>query len=274
MRRLTDLDSADGPRLGPVITVDSALLGAYKADIGFERASDGTMRGCILYSRRVTATSYELKAVWFTDLASEAPAIGSPATLEASASSAHFGSLVPTAAGLTALTRAGGGTGGLLRLYAHSASAPLTSWLTGASGPAIPSGSSPTGVALANGEVLAVVEDDLANHASTAYRFSASGSTVAVEARFSGLAQPSVASDGTGAWLVGVRQSDGLIVSRSYTPAAGWSTSDRVEIGTEAGGRLAWPNTLRDADGRLRLVAEGPGAFTNASSVWAFQRPL
>ncbi len=129
-------------------------------------------------------------------------------------------------------------------------------------------------MALASGEILAVVEHDVANHASTAYRFSASGSTGVTALRVDGLAQPSVASDGTGAWLVGVRQSDGLIVSRSYSPSAGWSTSDRLEIGAEAGGPLAWPNALRDADGRLRLVAEGPGASTNTSSVWAFQRTL
>jgi hypothetical protein len=39
--------------------------------------------------------------------------------------------------------------------------------------------------------------------------------------------------------MVGVRQSDGLIVSRSYSPSAGWSGSDRVEVGAGAGGRLA-----------------------------------
>ncbi len=76
--------------------------------------------------------------------------------------------------------------------------------------------------------------------------------------------------------MVGVRQSDGLIVSRSYSPSAGWSGSDRVEVGADAGGPLAWPNALRDADGRLRLIAEGPGSPSdiNTSSVWAFQRPF
>lgn len=273
MRRITNLDSADGPQLGPLVSVDPAPRGAYKSDIGFERAPDGKMRGCILYSRRVGDSAYELTAVWFTDLTSETPALADRATLETSASSAHYGSLVQSAAGLRAVTRAGG-TGGSLRLYGHNTSSPLASWFTGATGPAIPSGSSPTGVALANGEILAVVEDDLTNHASTAYRFSASGSTGATDLRLAGLAQPTLASDGTRAWLVGVRQSDGLIVSRSYAPSAGWSTSDRVEVGPEAGGQLAWPNALRDADGRLRLVAEGPGASSTTSSVWAFQRPL
>ena len=276
MRRLTDLDSPNGPSVGPVVTVDSPALGAYKSDIGFERAPDGTMRGCILYSRRVSDTTYELTALWFTDLASETPALGERATLETTTSSAHFGSLVQSAAGLRAVTRAGP-SGGSLRLYGHNSASALTSWFTGATGPALLSSySTPSGVALANGEVLAVVEDDVANHASTAYRFSPSGLTGAAELRLSGLAQPTVASDGTNAWMVGARQSDGLIVSRSYSPSAGWSASDRVEVGAGAGGRLAWPNALRDADGRLRLIAEGPGSPSdlNTSSVWAFQRPL
>ena len=273
MRRITDLDSPDGPRLGPVVTVDPAPRGAYKADIGFERAPDGTMRGCILYSRRVGDSAYELSAVWFTDLTSEAPALTDRVTLETSASSAHYGSLVPSIAGLRAVTRAGG-TGGSLRLYGHYPSSSLTTWFTGATGPAIPSGSTPTGVALASGEILAVTENDLTNHVSIAYRFSASGTTGATDLLLTGLAQPSVASDGAGAWVVGVRQSDGLIVSRSYSPDTGWSASFRLEIGPEAGGPLAWPNALRDADGRLRLVAEGPGASSTTSSVWAFQRPL
>jgi len=96
----------------------------------------------------------------------------------------------------------------------------------------------------------------------------------AAELRLNGLAQPTVASNGTSAWMVGVRQSDGLIVSRSYSPSGGWSASDRVEVGTNTGGRLAFPNALRAADGRLRLIAEGPGASIDTSSVWAFQRPL
>jgi hypothetical protein len=271
MRRLTDLDSPGGPAVGPVVTVDPAPRGAYKADIGFEQGPNGAMRGCILYSRRVGDSVYELTAVWLTDLTSDEPVLEERATLETSASSAHFGSLVPSAAGLRAITRAGG-TGGSLRLYAHEASSPLTTWHASATGPPIPAGSSPTGVALNNGEILAVVEDDVTNHASLIYRFAASGATGEPALRLAGLAQPSVATDGTNAWLVGVRQSDGLIVSRSFSPADGWSTSDRVEIGADAGGRLAWPNLLRDAGAGLKLLAEGPGAAANTSSVWAFER--
>jgi competence protein ComEA len=110
MRRITNLDSADGQHLGPLVSVDPAPRGAYKSDIGFERAPDGEMRGCILYSRRVGDSAYELTAVWFTDLTSETPALTDRATLETSASSAHYGSLVQSAAGLRAVTRAGGAT--------------------------------------------------------------------------------------------------------------------------------------------------------------------
>jgi hypothetical protein len=60
MRRLSDLDAPGGPRFGPALTVDSAPRGAYKADIAFETGADGVVRGCVLYSRRVGDTQYEL----------------------------------------------------------------------------------------------------------------------------------------------------------------------------------------------------------------------
>ena len=48
MRRLSNLDSPDGPSVGPVVTIDEpGGGGAYRPDLAFQRAGDGTMRGSV-----------------------------------------------------------------------------------------------------------------------------------------------------------------------------------------------------------------------------------
>lgn len=273
MRRLSNLDSAAGPHLGPIVTIDAPAQGAYRADIAFERDANGVVRGCVLYSRQVADYTYELTAVWFTDLTTDTPVFGNRAVLATWANRHQYGSLVPSDAGLRAVARTGSKTP-QLQLYLRSSSAALTSWTKGLTGPSVPYGASPSGIALASGEIVAAFEDDLTNHVSQVYRFSADGTSGGVLRRQSGLAQPSVVRSSTGATLVAVRFSDGAIVSRAWSPTAGWSSSDTLEVSPADTGRLAWPNVLRQADGRLRLLAEGPGTTTSTSSVWAFQRLL
>jgi len=271
MRRLTDLDAPGGPRLGPVVTVDAAPRGAMKADVAFERAPDGTMRGCVLYTRRVGDKAWEITAVWSADLASDTPVFGNRVVLSATTSSQHYGSLVPGPRGMRAVARTGS-SGAKLHLYGHDPAASLSTWWTGVVGPYVPLDASPTGVALSDGTVLVAFEDDMAAHVSAVHRFSPDGRSVVRETRLSGTAQPAITTDGSRAWLVGVK-ADGALVSRSREAGA-WASSDRLEVGADAAGPLAWPNLPRAADGRLRLVAEGPGASDVTSSVWAWSRAL
>lgn len=272
MRRLTGLDATEGPSVGPVVTLDAAPRGAYKADIAFERGADGLVRGCVLYSRRVGDTSYELTGVWFTDLTTDAPVLDSRVVLETGTSSSHYGSLVAAPGGLRAVTRAGSG-GGSLRVFAHDAGAPLDSWRTGATGPAIVSGGSPSGAALASGGVITSVEHDVSTHAVTVFLVSPDGATGSVLLSESGLAQPTVTTDGVRAWLIAVRLSDGALVSREWSAAGGWG-SDQVEVTAGSGGPLAWPNALRQADGRLRVLVEGGGSSSTRSAVLSWDRSL
>jgi hypothetical protein len=71
-----------------------------------------------------------------------------------------------------------------------------------------------------------------------------------------------------------IRASDGYVISRSFSAASGWSQSNAVEIGAEGGGNYAWPNVLRQADGRLRLIVRGPAGPSGQTAVLAFQRAL
>ena len=271
MRRLTGLDDPDGPRIGPVVTIDSGSGGgAYRGDIALERRPDGGMRGVLLWSRDAGDGSFELVTKWFTDLGSDTPALHDTRVLEETSSSSHFGSLVATPSGTTVVGRIGSGT---LGSFSHAASAPLNTWTTGSKGTSISARSAPTGVAVAGGAVLTAVERDSTTHVSNVYRLTPGTPGITSVTQLNGYAQPTLASDGTRAWLVAVRSGDGNLISRTFDPATGWSTSDRLEVGPEAGGGYAWPNAVRATDGRLRFVFEGTGSSVNRSAVLAFQRP-
>ena len=69
MVRLSNLDAPGGPTVGPTETIDApALGGAFKPDIAFERAPDGSSRGVLVWSRQTGITTFEIVTGWFTDL--------------------------------------------------------------------------------------------------------------------------------------------------------------------------------------------------------------
>jgi hypothetical protein len=45
-------------------------------------------------------------------------------------------------------------------------------------------------------------------------------------------------------------------------------------VAAEGGGGYAWPNLIRQTDGRLRLLVRGPSAGPNQYAVLAYQRTL
>jgi hypothetical protein len=128
-------------------------------------------------------------------------------------------------------------------------------------------------VSLASGDVLAAIESDTSAHKVTVQRF-ASGGAASVDLQLSGYSMPTIATDGERAWIVMIRNSDGYVVSRSFSAAAGWSEQDREELGAAGGGNYAWPNLLSDATGRLRFIVRGPSGASQRSAVLAVQRLL
>jgi hypothetical protein len=272
-RRLSDLDSPDGPTVGSLVTVRAAGQGNARVDLAFETALDGSQRGAITYFRRTGTSSYEYIAVWFTDLGTDTPTFHDEAILFTNSDQSLTGTLSPTVNGMRVISRNGSGK---VKLYAHDRTAPLATWLRGTAGQPTYDKAKPSAVGLATGEVLAASRTSSTVHDVMVIRFSPTGNTGIVDLQLTGYTSPSIASDGTKAWLVMVRDSDGFIVSRQLTPGSGWSTTDQVEVGPEGGGGYTWPNALRETGGRLRFVFGGPTfpGSTTQRVVLAFQRPL
>ncbi len=186
MVRLSDLDSPSGPRVGSTSTVDAPVLGAYRADVGFERAADGSSRGVLVWSRRATEDTYEIVTAWFTDLRAEVPPLVSRKAIYSTTSSSNrFGSLVPNAAGMRIVAR---GSSSVLRVYKHDTAAALDSWQSSSGGAAVAAEGSPSGIALSSGDTLTA--SDNGSGGVLVQRFTAAIAPVAPELQLSGYRHP------------------------------------------------------------------------------------
>ena len=269
LRRLNNLDAATGPSAGPPVDVSPNGTVQDRADLAFERTPSGASRGAVVWRKRTSDTSWDLLVSWFTNLDTDTPSFTAPTVLATANNSNVTATLVPTASGLAAIVRTGTGS---VRMFMHDADDPLGTWTSGGLGMGASFKSRPSAVALASGGVVMAADTDTTNNVVKVQRFSAAGAPAPVELTLTGYAQPSLAGDGTNLWLVLIRRSDGAAVTRQYTPSTGWSTTDRVEISGVSG--LAYPNTLREVDGRLRFVVRGPAGTTSRSAALSYQRPL
>ncbi len=270
LRRLSSLDGAGGPAVGPAVDVSPTGVVQDRADIGFERTGSGA-RGAVVWLKKTSDTSWDLVVSWFTNLDTATPSFTTPTVLHTASNSNVTGTLVPTPSGITVVARAGPGA---VRTFGHSSSDPLGTWTAGGTGMGAAPKARPSAVALASGGVIAAADTDTTNNVVKVQRFSAAGAPAPVELTLTGYAQPALAGDGTNLWLVLIRKSDGAVVSRQFSPSTGWSSTDRVEIGAAGHPNMAYPNTLREVDGRLRLVVRGPAGTTSRSAVLSYQRPL
>ena len=269
LRRMSDLDAAAGPSVGPAVDVSPTGVVQDRADIAFERTPSGASRGAVVWLKKTSDTSWDLVVSWFTNLDTSTPSFTTPTVLHSATNSNVTATLVPTPSGLTAVVRTGPGN---IRTFSHSASDPLGTWTTSSAGMGASFRARPSAVALSSGAVVVAADTDTTNNVVKVQRFSASGSPATVELTLTGYAQPALAGDGTNLWLVLIRKSDGAAVTRRYTPASGWSGTDVVEISGVTG--LAYPNALRDVDGRLRFVVRGPAGTASRSAALSYQRPL
>lgn len=271
MRRLSDLDSPSGPRVGPLTEVDAPALGAYMPDIAFGETAAGDPQGYLIWSRQASNPVYETVAASFTDLDSDQPLIEGETVIDTGTSS-RWGTLVPGAE-----MKVVGRWDGELKVFSRSATDPPT-WLPGPAGVSVSAQGFPSATALDSGELVSAVESSTAT--VSVQRLTSDGTRfLPPELTLRGYSAPTIASDGARIWIVMIRQSDGFVVSRQFVPGLGWDTVDRVEIGAEGGGSSAYPydhpNLLRRTDGRLRLIVGlGSESDPQRSSVLAFQRGL
>lgn len=266
MRQLSHLDSPAGPSVGPLVTVAQPGMGNYRADLAFERTASGGIRGFVTWVRRTGSTAFDLVVSEF-DPGEATTTVATPHLLATYAAIEFSSTIVSTPTGAQIVARL---PDGRLTVLTHDADAPLSAWTKGAPGAQLGPRAVAAAAATTGGEVVTVAEANTLKHVVSVQRF-VSGQPRAVEATFTGYTQPAVASDGSSIWVVMVRLSDGHVVSRTFSSATGWTSEDRVEVGTVGGGHR-WPSVQREVDGRLRILVRSPGATSATSRVLAWQR--
>lgn len=267
LRRLSELDDPAGPLLEPTVVVAPAGAGAGLVDVALET---GAPRGAVTWSARTASGTFEQRVAWFTDLDAATPAISAPLARSSGASGYLSGTLVPTPTGLALAYRNGANR---LQVDHHLANDPVETWVTGAAGVVIPSKVHVSAVALDSGEVVATAVTNVTTPVQTVQRFTAAGAALPAELALSGYRDGSLATDGEAVWLVAVRVADGFVVSRQRAAGEAWAGADVVELGAEGGGGYAWPNVLREVDGLLRILVQGPAGSSSQRAVLSKIRP-
>jgi hypothetical protein len=274
MRQLSGLDDPNGPRLGPLVQL--AGRGSARPDLAVT-GEGKTLRGTVTWLQESESGRRHLVAAPVLGMQGPTPTLGEVTVLDDSGPERPAGTLVVVDGRPAAAVRGGDGVLRVLREDDDDG------WRASAAGPIAHGQSQPTAVSLSDGSVLVAVEvspdGGLALPSSgtatlSVLRFPADGAAPAEALRIDGYVQPTMATDGSRAWLVAVRQSDGLVVSRQLNPSSGWSPDDVVEVDESGGGNNVWPNALRAVDGRLRVAVEGPASSPGRSSVLVFQREV
>jgi hypothetical protein len=239
MRRLTNLDAANGPAVGPALTVQSAGTGNTAVDIAFH---DG--RGHIVWLQRTGSTQYSLTTVSFTDLDNPTPPLLDRTILHQSSVKQTTATLVPTLAGMRAVARVG-----KLRLFRYDSSG----WIRGSATTSAPAQARPSAVAF-GGDVLAAWQSSSSPGAVKVARFSSTGNSVSTSlSTGDGYRQPSIAASGSKAWVVMVLASGTSVVSRTFDGSS-WGADATLMTAAADDGVFTWPNSMREVDGTLRFV--------------------
>ena len=272
LRRLSGLKHADGPLVGRALTVQGAERGNARVDLAFERAPSGARRGVLTWLRRTGDNAYGLTVAWFTNLGVDAPRIHHRTTLFTTTSDSPTPTLLPVPGGMRFVTTEGDGD---VRVFEHRAHAPLSRWRVGSATARVSLDARPSAVRLDSGRTLVAVEAASTDDAVEVIRFSSPGGSVATALRLTGYEDPSLTRVGPDTVLVMVRENDGAVVSRHYSPSSGWSSSDIVEIGPESGGNYAWPNPVRSSRTHLNFIVDGAKCPTrSANAVLSYQRQI
>ena len=264
MRRLTNLDAASGPSVGPEVTLRPGGLGNVRVDAVYH---DGSVY--VAWTERTAGTTYQLMAGRLSDT-SATPTLTNVATLWTGSPAAATGTLVSTGGGLRVAARTK-----KLRIYSHLSGA---TWMEGSAEAKLSGKARPSAVALASGAILVAVQSDPSNDVVKVFRFNndGSGSPIAEVQSSFGYEEPTlVHTGGENALMVMVRNSDTL-VSRARTGGT-WGGGDTTELTLADSGNYAWPNALRNpTNGRLELLVSGANCASSNKQreVLHLSRPL
>jgi hypothetical protein len=265
MRRLTNLDAPEGPDLGPVVTVEPAGMGSVTVDLQFHGGV-----GFLVWNQRTGAFAYELRAATFAPT-SATPDIQNRGTLYRSSNGSSSGTLVPTAAGMRVVARTG-----KLQVYSHVGG---TQWSAGSSSVSMPSKSKPSAVSFGDEILVAFQSAPYNNDMVKVVRFSSTGGNATTSlSTSSGYMHPALAANGTNAWVVMVKigATGRSVVSRRLAGPNWEGEVTELSPSVADGGDYAWPNTVREVDGRLRFLVDGKRCPTSAkrNAVLAYQRAV
>ncbi len=263
MRRLTDLDNASGPTIGPEVVLRNGGMGNVRIDAVYHDANV-----YITWTERTATTTYKLMAARLSDL-SESPTLTDVAVLWTGSAKVATATLVPTDSGLRVAARTG-----KLRIYSHGGGA---MWTEGSGGASLNGKARPSAVALDSGAILVAAQSDPTNDVVKVWRFTNSGSG-APELEMTtgaGYAEPTLVSTGVEDALVVMVASDDTLVSRARTMDS-WASGDTIELSVPDGD-YAWPNALREpTNGRLQVLVDGKRCPKSAKqqAVLHLSRPL
>lgn len=245
MRRLTDLDAADGPIVGPEVALRQGGMGNARVDAVYDNGNV-----YLSWTERTASTAYKLMAARLSD-DSATPTLTDVAVLWSGSAKVATGTLVPTIGGLRVAARTN-----KLRIYSHVSGA---NWTQGSGTASLNGKATPSAIALDSGAILVAAQSAFGSEpAVKVFRFANNGSGApAVEVQTgSGYEQPTLVHTGGEDALVVMVNGDSL-VSRARTGGA-WSLGDTTELTPEDSGNYEWPNALRDpTNGRLELLVSG-----------------
>jgi hypothetical protein len=270
LRRLSELTNASGPRVGRPLIVQGAERGNARVDLAFERSPAGAYRGVLTWLRRAGDNDYALTVAWFTNLGADLPQIHSRKTLFTSSNDVPTSTLVPVPGGIRLVTT---DESGGLRVFEHRSQDPLGTWRKGTASVYAGPEARPSAVRLNSGATLAAVEVTPGNDLVEVTKFSATGGSAVSSLILTGYEDPALTRVGPNAFLVMIRDDDGAVVSRRYSPSTGWSSTDVVEIGSNGTENYAWPNPVRSGTTHLRFLIDGAKCSArNANAVLSYQR--
>jgi hypothetical protein len=261
LRRLTNLDAADGPALGPVVTVHPTGRGNAFADLAFRRG-----RGFIVWLQRKGKDSYALKAIEFKGLGSARPSFRHERTLYKGSSPYSAGTLVSTRAGMRIVAQAG-----RVKVFFRR---PGARWKAGRDGAGAYEKARPSAVAFRR-DILAAFP--ASENVVKVVRFTNKGTRARKSlVTHGGFAHASLASSDSKAWVVMVARAQRSVVSRRFNGFRWGRVVTELRANATNGGDYQYPNTVREAKRKLRFIVDAKQcpkiAIKNA--VLAYQRSV